>query len=146
MRRMLLALAAALLLTFAGAPAHAHDDLGDWEVITTETGPAVGGEGIEVRVEARLTYAGDGHPATGTPSASITAEGPAGLAVGPALATETTVPGVFTATLVLPERGAWTLRLNALEPLAVLEVPIEVSALVEPPADGDHRARWHRSA
>jgi hypothetical protein len=82
-----------------------------------------GREPLTVEVRARLVYVNDGHPAS---NGAVTVEAleSSGAAVPPQpMAREG--DGVYTAVMVLPTPGAWTLRAAASDPDASAEVAFE---------------------
>jgi hypothetical protein len=83
-------------------------------------------EPLSVQVRARLVYANDRDPVS---SATVTVEatGPNGATLPPR-PLESRGDGVYTAVVVLPAAGAWTLRATSSAPDASAEVRFEADA------------------
>ena len=101
--------------------ASAHGDQGKFAPVSVD----VNEERVEVVVA--LLYAGDGHP---VPDATVivVAEHPDGGAVGPT-EMEPDGEGNFSTTLVLPAVGQWSMRLDALKPMAQLTLVADVEVV-----------------
>ena len=96
-------------------PASAHGDVGTIEVVSiTSAAP------LSLRVEANITFVGDGHAAPAA-TATVVAERAGATTVGPITLTAAGTTGRYSAMVALPSAGEWTLRLTSLSPTAVLE-------------------------
>lgn len=122
MRKLLgAALVLAALLVLA-RPAAAHNDETELTVETQEVSPL----GLHLEVSARYTNDDELVEAA---TITATATGPGGETVGPAPLTA--VPnsvGLYAADLTFPVGGAWTVAVDATEPVGALSLPVEVEA------------------
>ena len=108
-------LAIALGLLAVAQPASAHGDDGAIEVVSVTVAAP-----LSLRVEANITFVGDGHAAPEA-TATVVAERAGAPAVGPVTLNASGPTGRYSATITLPSPGEWTLRLTSLSPTAVIE-------------------------
>jgi hypothetical protein len=113
-RLLLLVLVVATVVLTAGA-AHAHGDTGFFELEAAEpAGPSV------VRYDVLLRFQNDGDPVDGA-TVRLTATGPDGASVGPLPMTPGGEAGRYETTVTFPGPGVWGVRVESVDPAAVLE-------------------------
>jgi hypothetical protein len=120
MRRLLgppLVLAALLLLA---QPAAAHGD----EAVLAVEAQEPSALGVHLEVSARYTNDDELVEAA---TITATATGPGGETVGPTpLTAVPDTEGLYAADLAFPVGGAWTVQVDATEPVGALTVPVDV--------------------
>ena len=121
-------LLAALLVAVPAAGAHC----GAGQIEVVSTAPE---DGTTVRVDARVTYVSDGHPAEGA-RVTVSGTGPDGQVVAEQPLEPTDEVGRFTSLVVFPATGDWTLHLASTFPPAELDqaIVVDVPATTSPTA------------
>jgi hypothetical protein len=112
--------AVVLALGPVAAPAGAHD--GD-AVFTVEVHPA----GQSIHYIVRVTWANDGHPATGA-TVTATAIAPDGTQLTPVPLAPADSDGRYAGAVEYPSPGPWTVRITSIDPTGTIEQPQEVTA------------------
>jgi hypothetical protein len=112
--------AAVLALGLIAGPAGAHE--GD-AVLTVEVHPA----GQSIHYIVRVTWANDGHPATGA-TVTATAIGPDGTQLTPVPLAPADDDGRYAGAVEYPAPGPWTVRITSIDPTGTIEQPQEVTA------------------
>lgn len=115
---------AAVLGLGPASPAGAHEGPG---ILTLESDTPTG---TSHRYLVRLVWENDGHPAARATTITATPVTPAGAAQTPVAMTAVDDDGRFEATLDLVEPGSWKVRITSINPVATMEVPVDVA----PPA------------
>lgn len=122
--RVAAALGVLVLVLGGSQAAFAHGGPADIEV----GDPEPVGE-LEVAFPIRVTYQNDGHPVEELEGATLTGVGPGGVTVGPFDPfSPGDAPGVFVATVALPEPGIWELSISVVEPPSEASLTAEVGA------------------
>jgi hypothetical protein len=120
---VVVSLAVALAGLGVGSAAYAHNDKGIFAVESADVS-----QPVTVALVVKLVYSGDREPAsaatvTATP---VSASGEALTAVPLTLTPDHA--GRYAGMVTMPSGGSWTIRLDALDPTATLEVPVNVMA------------------
>jgi hypothetical protein len=108
---------AVLAIGVWATPAAAHEGPGTFAVETAELA-----SDSEVRYVVRLTYIGDGDPASDS-TVTATAIAPDGTAQTPVPMAAVDQDGRYGATVSFPSAGEWTVRFTSILPPATLDRP-----------------------